>query len=184
MKLSKPVDSHAIFGHGDLISRLADRLTHDVNDAHDIAQESWLAAIRTPPRHARSTRGWIAKVVRCQAAGHARARVRRDDVTRLSAEPQASADPLEDVARSCLFDRLHAAVSRLDHKYEDVIRLRFFDGLSHLDIARSLNIPIESARTRQRRALLALRRSFGEREARATDPRASSADPERSRPCQ
>ena len=46
------------------VRRLAASLVADAGLADDVAQESWLAALRHPPRHAQNLRSWLSTLVR------------------------------------------------------------------------------------------------------------------------
>ena len=57
--------------HDDVVQRLAARLTRDEAEAADVAQQTWLVALRRPPGHAVNLRGWLARIVQKHRAGRA-----------------------------------------------------------------------------------------------------------------
>lgn len=63
----------------------------------------------------------------------------------------------DSVARLELAQRLVAAVKALDEPYRTVVLLRWFDGLKPAAIARRTGAPVETVRTRLKRALEQLR---------------------------
>jgi RNA polymerase sigma factor (sigma-70 family) len=137
------------------VEGLARSLVTDDATAADVVQQTWLAAIERPPRS--SPRGWLARVVRNAAfqshrAASRRARHEADAVARAS-EPS----PAETVARAEAHRRVVDAVMALDEPYRTAVLLRFFEGLESADVARRTGVPVETARTRIKRALALLR---------------------------
>jgi RNA polymerase sigma-70 factor (ECF subfamily) len=60
-------------------------------------------------------------------------------------------------------DRLKALVGTLPEEQIDVIRLAFFEGLSHSEVSHHLSIPIGTVKSRLRLAFSKLRMSMGEK---------------------
>jgi RNA polymerase sigma-70 factor (ECF subfamily) len=163
--------------HAHFVRALARSLVADGNDADDVEQQTWLASVQRPPREPSKARSWLAAV----AANFAR-RTRRDRVLRESREASAAAASARDlrlreaaattvdlVARRETMDELVAAVFALDDLYSTVVVLRFYDELDPAAIATRLAVPVETVRTRLKRALAQLRerldrRHHGQRE--------------------
>jgi RNA polymerase sigma factor (sigma-70 family) len=118
-------------------------------------QQTWLAAIESPPTA--SPRGWLARVVRNAAFQSHRAASRR--ARHESAAPPRAEEPspAETVARADAHRRVVDAVMALDEPYRTSVLLRFFEGLESADVARRTGVPVETARTRIKRALALLR---------------------------
>jgi DNA-directed RNA polymerase specialized sigma24 family protein len=57
------------------VRRLATALTRDPVEAEDLTQETWLAALTSPPRTA--ARAWLRRVFRSRLYDSGRARMRR-----------------------------------------------------------------------------------------------------------
>ena len=55
---------------------------------------------------------------------------------------------------------LREQVHRLRKEYTDVIELSFYNGLTQEEVAKTLNIPLGTVKTRLRSALLELRKQF------------------------
>ena len=53
-----------ILAHAAWLNRLARQLVNATAAADDIAQETWVAAVRTPPERGRPLRPWLGEVVR------------------------------------------------------------------------------------------------------------------------
>ncbi|MBK7874182.1 MAG: sigma-70 family RNA polymerase sigma factor [Planctomycetes bacterium] len=67
----------ALLAEKDWVRRLARGLASDAQRGDDLAQESWLAALRHPPRDASNLRAWFARLVRHKARDAARGDARR-----------------------------------------------------------------------------------------------------------
>ena len=96
-------------------------------------------------------------MVRHLALSRARSEQRRERRERTAARPEGLPSVAEGVARLELQRRVVEAVLALDEPYRSVVVHRFFYGLAPKEIARRLGVPLETVRTRQRRALERLR---------------------------
>lgn len=141
------------------VRSLARRLCGDAHLADDAAQETWLAALQqeqAPSLFEELGRGWLAEVARnsvLQALRGQQRRVRREQaVARGLVLDDAGFD-----ADPELRARLLTAVQELPEEYLTVVRQRFFDDRMPVAIADDLGLPIETVRTRLRRALERLR---------------------------
>lgn len=148
---------------------LARSLVGDEQAAEDVVQEARIAAWLHAPGDPSRAGGWLRRVVRNLSI-----RVRRSDARRLAREQAAApreATPATDelVARVQMQRAVAEAVLALDEPYRSAILLRFFDRLPPRDIAARLGAPVETVRTRLKRALEQLRvkldRDFGARDA-------------------
>jgi RNA polymerase sigma factor (sigma-70 family) len=143
--------------HRDFVRGLAHRLLFDENSAADISQQTWLAAIRNPPRKGVPSKPWLAKVVRNLTinlrVGETRRKTRERDVAGDIAVPASE----EIAAREETRRQVVAAVQELDETYRDVILLRFYEDLPPRKVAAALGLPVETVRTRIKRGLALLR---------------------------
>lgn len=136
------------------VRALIRRFVADPQLAEDLAQDTWLAALRHASGAGFFERAWLGTVARnfvFQALrGKARRAAREQAVARaLEVEPD------DDVALDVeLRRRVLAAVDTLDEPYRSVIRLRFFEDLPPTQIAERLGQPVETVRTRLKRALV------------------------------
>jgi RNA polymerase sigma-70 factor (ECF subfamily) len=145
--------------HDRYVRALLRRIVEDEHLVEDLAQETWLSALRHAAGGALLQRAWLGTVARNFALqairGSARRRARERDVAR-PATQEALRSPLDpDQAQ-----RLLAAVERLDEPYRTVVRLRFFDDLPPSLIAERLSVPVETVRTRLKRALVLVREAY------------------------
>jgi len=152
-----PVVAEDLLKHAAFVRALAKSLLLDPHAADDVVQETWLTALESPPRHARNLRGWLARVVSRhvfrRARAEARRRTREDAAFRDRAAPPAD----DSAARAEAQRRLAEAVAALGEPYLEVVLLRYFDGLKPGAIARRVGVPVETVRTRLKRAVALLR---------------------------
>ncbi len=140
----------------DWLQRFARALVHDRHAAEDIGQEAMLRALGARPQ-APLARSWLVKVARnlVTSAGR-RQRSEAEAHTRL-APPRAAPSAAELAANAELQQRALAAVLRLPEPYQRTILLRYMQGLTVSEVAAAMQVPAETVRTRQRRALRSLR---------------------------
>lgn len=153
--LSIPLED--LLEHSGWLRDLARRLVRDPNAADDLAQSTWLAALEHRPAGDRPLRQWLATVLRNsarqEARGTARRRVREERVARPEAEPAAD----DRVLRAALQREIVDAVLRLDEPYRTAILMRFLEERSPREIARELDVSIDTVRTRIARGIERLR---------------------------
>lgn len=138
---------------------LSRRLVGDPEGAADLQQDVSVAAL-AQPESAAGGRSWLAAVARNIAVSLRRRRAAEH--RRLSALParEPVPSPAELVATAELQQRAVAAVLALPAVYRDTVLLRFLRGLSLAATAEAMGVPEETVRTRQKRALAALRASL------------------------
>ncbi len=147
----------ALLRHDPFVRRLARSLLTDADAADDLAQETWLAAIRRPPSHLSAPRGWLARVTRNLAVSRHRqqaARARADSNARPPAEVPR---PDEVAAREEVRQRVFRCLLALDEPYRSTLLLRYYEDLPPRLVATRLGIPVETVRTRVKRGLARLR---------------------------
>jgi len=148
-------DPATLLEHRAFLRRLARGLTADRDGAEDLVQETWLAALRRPPREGVPARAWLARVARNLAANARRGEVRRRARERESARPERLE---EEVGRELeLQRRVVGALAELREPYRSTIYLRYFRELGPGEIAARQSVPLETVRTRLRRGMAELR---------------------------
>ena len=150
--------------HAGWMRTLARSLVRDPADAEDIVQDTWLEALRRPPRDPAAVEGWLARVLRNFARRRYRAEGRRRarDVRAARQEPQEDAP--DALLEKLEMHRLVAAeVAALGEPYRSTVLLRFFEERSAADIARIQGVPLDTVKTRLRRALAELRERLDRR---------------------
>ncbi|HET9437555.1 MAG TPA: RNA polymerase sigma factor [Gaiellaceae bacterium] len=144
-------DLEALFRlHWPRAFRAAYLVTHDAGAAEDIAQESFLAAIRSLDRfdRRRPFGPWLHRIVVNRAIDWTRARRLRGEVELV--ESAAAVDPPEPG------DDTLAALARLSPEHRAVIVMRYLLELTPGEIAEALDVPRGTVNSRLRRGLDAL----------------------------
>lgn len=142
-----------------LIYTLAMRSLGDVGDAEDVTQKTFVAAWtgRSGFRADRSLSAWLVGIAKNKIADahEARARIRR-----LREQLEAASSPSDWVSEPVdLADSLLVAdqIAQLDPDAQAVIRMAFFDDLTHHEIAERLDMPLGTVKSHIRRSLQRMR---------------------------
>lgn len=140
--------------------RLARSLVSDDALADDLAQDTWVSALRRPPEIRAPLRPWLRKVVRHNLFNQSRLGRRREARERATGLPPDPASPEDLVGRGEIHRLLVEAVLALKEPYRQVVVLRYFDGLTSAQIAARTNVPPATARGRLKTALDLLREAL------------------------
>ncbi len=146
--------------HSSVVYAVALRVLSDPAGAEDVMQEVFLRIWRKPPvmeSGKGSLAGWFAVLARNRAIDHLRRRRpvdSADDVVLLS-----PVDVAAESERNLLLARARAMMLQLPEEQQVVLRLAFFEGLSHSEIAERLRSPLGTIKTRLRRAVMTLRKA-------------------------
>jgi RNA polymerase sigma-70 factor, ECF subfamily len=146
-------DLEALFReHWPRAYRAAYLVVHDGGAAEDIAQEAFLAAIRTLDRfdRRRPFGPWLHRIVVNRAIDWARARALRAEVGEPALELAASAGPAGGAPYS---QPVLAALGELSAEHRAVIVLRHLLEYTPGEIARMLDLPRGTVNSRLRRGL-------------------------------
>lgn len=157
------VDAAALVAHAERLRALARSLVTDGADADDVVQQTFVAAIEHPPRPDLPPGPWLTRVARNFSFRVLRSRRRRALHEAAAAPSSRPTSPDEAVARTELMRDVVDEVLALEPLYRDVVIARFFDGLAWQDVASRLGVPVETARTRLKRALAILRERLDRR---------------------
>jgi len=131
--------------------------------AEDLTSEVFVRAIEGLPRY--QQRGlpfaaWLYRIAAARVVDHYR-RMRRRPATRLQPESATSGERAEQEAESRLSaEELQRGLAGLPPAYQQVIVLRFVEGLSHEEVAQVMGRSAGAVRVLQYRALAALRRQL------------------------
>ncbi|MCR9245071.1 MAG: sigma-70 family RNA polymerase sigma factor [bacterium] len=148
-----------LLSHRSWLFRLAQQLVRDEAHADDLCQEAMLQAFASPVRLS-NPRSWLARAVKSLGLRSARddARRRRREqaaVTARAGEAEPSAVAV--LERVAMHRRVVDAVMRLDELYRAAVLLRYWEDLPPREVARRLDLPVETVRTRLKRGLAQLR---------------------------
>jgi RNA polymerase sigma-70 factor, ECF subfamily len=155
---------------GELYDRFASRayrtafsVCHDRDCAQDAVQDAFVSmwSSRATYKPARgSVVGWAMTIVRHRAIHLARHRrvaaARNEGPARLDDQPAPDDVPADFAARAET-EQMAGLLARLPPAQREVIRLGFFDGLTHEEIARRLALPPGTIKGRMRLGLTKLR---------------------------
>ena len=163
MSQADSYDPAALLEQAGWVRRLAGRLLGDGAAADDVTQETLVVALESASSGDSSQRSWLAGVVR----NLVRARV-RSDANRSQREAEArphlpSPSAADVVARGEGFRLLVQAVLELPEPYRSTLLMRYFEGLSTVEIAEKSGASRAAIRTRHSRGLSLLREGIDRR---------------------
>jgi len=146
---------------------LAYQVTRSEGFAQDVVQEVFIALWRDAARFdpaKGAVSPWLFSLARHKAIDlvrreqNVRKRIADVDLELREADDDVDNEAWMGIRR----DRLLAAMEHLTPMHREVIGLAFFDGLTHVEVADRLGIPLGTAKTRIRTALLRLRDMLGD----------------------
>ena len=146
--------------HSEWLGSLARHLVRDPQEAEDLVQETWVAALRNGPRDESRYRSWLGRVLRNFAFINFRQRQRRQAREQLVATKESVVGPEECVQKLEILRLIVDLVLSLDDTSRDVLILRYFEGLSGAEIASRLDLKPSAVRMRLKRALDQLRKEL------------------------
>ena len=143
------------------------RVVHDPQLAEDVTQEVfvevWRTAARFDPARG-SAISWLLTVAHRRAVDRVRseqaARNRNDKVGRRDVERPAD-DVVEEVERTLDHDRVRGALDVLSPVQREAVELAYYGGNTHREVARRLDVPLGTVKTRLRDGLSRLRDHLG-----------------------
>lgn len=154
------LDLELLMTHDRFVRSIARRILCDDADVDDVVQETYRIALTQAPEPSPWFTAWLATVARRLALGIVRTRTRRErlvlDVTPGKPPPTAH----EVLEREELRRRVVAAVLELDEPYRGTVLLVHFEGLTPAEAAHRQRVPIDTIRTRLKRARARLREHF------------------------
>lgn len=142
-----------------LVFTLALRQLEDRQDAEDVTQQVFVSAWESRrglrPSEA-ALPGWLVGITRHRVLDRARQmqRARRDVAVVAATTGTNPSDQVADPTERLL---VGAALDALDEPRRTIMRLSFYDDLTHDQIARTLDLPLGTVKSHLRRGLLHLR---------------------------
>ena len=121
------IELESLLAHQDFIHALARRLVLDESDADDISQQTWLAAIESPPQTSRSPRNWLKKIARNFALMAYRTDKNRRQREKVAARRERIPSAAEIYEQEVMRRRVVDEVMALDEAHRDTILLRFYE---------------------------------------------------------
>src|SRR3989475_2023941 len=147
--------------HLDSLFRVAQRLTGNAADADDLVQETMLKAYRSWDQYEKGTnaKGWLLTILRNAFINEYRRRTRHPETVDLDAiEPYSVfGDVQDDDPQGAFFDRIVddevlRAIDQLPEQFRETVVLSDVEGLSYEEIARVLDVPVGTVKSRLFRA--------------------------------
>ena len=152
------MDHEALLAHTGWLRSLARGLVSDPAQADDLVQETWVRALKSPPRRDDNPRGWLRAVLRNVFLQSRRGEDRRREREREAARPEGAQPAVDELLeRAVLHGRLVELLTTLEEPFRTALLLRYFDGLGPREIAARLGVPLDTVRSRLRRGLARLR---------------------------
>jgi RNA polymerase sigma-70 factor, ECF subfamily len=150
--------------HSRLVYSLAVRIVRDQGDAEDIVQEVFSQAWRQAGRY-EARRGnviaWLLNLTRSRAIDRLRGRQSRPEAASESLlaidMPDLALPVDEQLSLEGRATRVRAAIEELSVLQRVAIELAFYEGLTHVEIAERLELPLGTVKTRIRQGLLKLK---------------------------
>ncbi|MBK7875611.1 MAG: sigma-70 family RNA polymerase sigma factor [Planctomycetes bacterium] len=143
-----------LLSEAEWLGTLARRLVSDPSEADDLAQDTWIAALRRPPERERPLRPWLARVARNFARMRGRKvapRASFDDAESAGLGPDELSARLE--AQRALLD----ALRELREPYRSTVLLAYFEHRSSEEIAERQGVSASTVRWRLKTAVDELR---------------------------
>jgi RNA polymerase sigma factor (sigma-70 family) len=152
-----------------LVFTVALRSLGESTEAEDVTQKVFVAA--WDKRHnynpsRASLSAWLMGITRNKIvdAHQARAKQRRIQ-TELASVPDRSTEPMDIAERLLVADE----IARLDEMPQRVLKLAFFEDLTHMQIAERLQLPPGTVKSHIRRSLIKIKRRLEDRDDDSSD---------------
>ena len=147
--------------HLDSLYRVALRLTGNASEADDLVQETMLKAYRAWHQFQQGTnaKGWLLTILRHAFINEYRRRTRHPETVDIDAiEPFSVFEEVQDDdPQGTFFDRIVddevlRAIDQLPEQFRETVVLSDVEGLSYEEIARILEVPVGTVKSRLFRA--------------------------------
>jgi RNA polymerase sigma-70 factor, ECF subfamily len=149
--------------YGRMLTALAARFLVNESDAEEVASDVLWQAWREA-RLFDSTRGavaaWLVTLARSRSIDRLRAIKARSGFPQHQDTPESVPDPASQVAQAERARIVRAVLMEIDPHERTALELAYFSDLSHSEIADKLGIPIGTAKTRIRSAMIKLRKAL------------------------
>lgn len=157
------VPLEALLAESAWLRRLAASLVRDPAAAEDLVQETWLAALKNPPDAGRPLRPWLRTVLENFVRMRARAEQARTARERREARDEVTQGEVELVDRVEEQRFLAREVLKLEEPFRSTLVLRYYEGLSSMQIAERVGSNDNTVRWRLKRGLELLRERLDRR---------------------
>ena len=158
--IHRAIRQEELLRHLGWVQGLALRLVRDTEQARDVTQEVFRAALEHPPRQGCSgpgLRAWLRSATRFLAGKAQRSKRRQAAREFRASRHEATPSTLDVVARNAVIQRVSQSVMSLYEPYRSTILFRYLDGMRPGDIAAKMEVPAATVRKRLSRGLVLLR---------------------------
>lgn len=150
--------------HADALYTFAYHLTYNEDDANDLVQETYLKAYRFIDKYDRGTnaKAWLFKILKNAFINEYRKKTKQptkvdyEEVVNFHEEEESSyssyLDLRQEIFQSLIGDEVTTAINSLPVDFRTVILLCDVEGFKYDEIAKIVNIPIGTVRSRLHRA--------------------------------
>lgn len=140
------------------------QIIYDEETAADVLQEAFVTVWQNIGKYDPSKGRlftWLLKLTRNAAINKTRSKVYKSqsknvDLSNYVNYPELNSSPQPDINKIGLRKQVH----QLKDDFKNVLELSYFQGFTQEEIARALNIPLGTVKTRMRNALIELRKQF------------------------
>lgn len=146
---------------------LAVRVVRDRTQAEEVTQEAYLEVWRNVARYDASRGsaiGWLLTIVHRKAVDRVRSAeaASRRDTSYHRDNQVVDHDATAEAAESSMeAHRVRTALTRLTEVQREAVGLAYFGGYTHTEVARMLDLPVGTAKTRIRDGLIRMRDTLG-----------------------
>jgi RNA polymerase sigma-70 factor (ECF subfamily) len=155
--------------HSDAAYSLAYRMMGQRQDAEDLVQEAFIKVWRGAAScrvERGSVRTWILSIVRNQGIDQIRSRAHRrrtQDKVEASAPRFQPSEAFAEAWRNFRQEQLHEVLQALPPDQSKIVKLVYFSGHTHAEVAGLLNIPLGTVKGRMRLGMKKLEGHFDRR---------------------
>ncbi|MBM76884.1 MAG: RNA polymerase subunit sigma-24 [Crocinitomicaceae bacterium] len=152
------------------------QLVHDYDLANDIFQDVFIKVVTHLKRNSYNHQGkflsWVLRIAHNQVIDHFRKDAKMPSVGKNSSNEdfnifdvlKLEESSIEDeIVKKQIFSDVRVLVEQLPHDQMEVVKMRYFSGMSFQDIADNSNVSINTALGRMRYALINLRKMMKEK---------------------
>ena len=169
LQLARQYDQQALVEIYDLYSpalyRYAVRLLNNPDLAEECVAESFsrfLSALRNNGGPQTNLRAYLYRVAHNWITDQYRRQIPHEPVDEIDQHPDPGSTTSKIVDEQLEREKIHRAIRRLTPDQRQVVTLKFLEGWSNAEIAKSINKPVGAVKSLQHRALQALRQRLTE----------------------
>jgi len=149
--------------YGGMLAALARRFCASDEDAEeitaDVLWQAWREAGAFDPARG-SVSVWLVTLGRSRAIDRLRANRARERLTHIDPPPEPVTEPAAELDRTERASIIRNALAQLDSTERTALELAYFSDLSQSQVAEKLRIPVGTAKTRIRSAMIKLRKAL------------------------